>query len=171
MICKIIIIILFGLSIQINAQDSKKFSDKINIEKFLKEYLRINKYKVDTEFNGDDIKKLVEKYAAKYRVDTNINDTIFILETCGLETRICYGSLWNKDKRIDFVIPYKKKIKFSNHRAFKEEERAAAPKWNKSVFNSLNKEGKYWINPDWHHATRIIISKSRIYVEREKYLY
>ena len=171
MIYRAIIIILLGISMQINAQNSNRFSDNVNLKRFIKEYLKADSYRADDELSEANVKKVVEKYVAKYRVDTNINDTIFILETRGFETRIFYGSLWNQQKRTDFVIPYKKKLKLSNHRAFKEEEIEALPKWDKNIFSSLNEEGKRWITPDWHYATRIIISNGNICVERVTYLY
>lgn len=170
MIYKIMIILVFGFSIQVSAQNSNKFSDKINLKKFIKEYIEIDKYRADTELSEVNIQNIVEESVAKYCIDININDTIFILETRILETRIYYGSLWNDHKRIDFVIPYKKRLKFSNHKAFTEQERLAISKWNKNVICSLNEEGKRWINPDWHYATRIIIGNGNIYVERESYL-
>ncbi len=139
MIYRLIIIFLLGLSLQANAQDSNRFLDKVNLKKFIKEYLKADTYRADIELSEANIKSVVEKYVIKYRVDANINDTIFMLETRGFETRIFYGSLWNQCKKIDFVIPYKKRLKFSNHRAFKEEERAVISKWNESIFNSLHK--------------------------------
>jgi hypothetical protein len=171
MIYRVIIIILLGMSIQVNAQNSFRFSDKISKKGFIKEYLKADSYRADTELSEANIKKVVEKYVDKYRVDTNINDTIFILETRAFETRIFYGSLWSQQTRTDFVIPYKKKLKLSNHRGvFTEEEVAALLKWDKSAFISFH-ENPMWISPDWHYATRIIISNGSVHVERVEYLY
>jgi hypothetical protein len=178
-----LIILLLGLSIQANAQNSNRFSDKVNLKRFTKEYVKTKKYNTNGEFSKANIEKIVEKYASKYRVDTIVNDTIFILETCILESQRCFGSLWSQQKKIDYLMPYTynrklnaiasnpKKLKFSNHRAFNEEEREALSKWDKSFFNSLNEKGGRWISPDWHHATRIIIGDGDICAERIKYLY
>jgi hypothetical protein len=168
---KSIIILILGFSIQVNAQISNRFSDKVNMKKFIKEYLKIDKNNIENKSLVTNIQDVIEKYVIKYRIDTNVNDTLFILETCGFETRNCFGSLWNTNKQIDFVIPHRRKIKFLGHEVFKAKERLAISQWDKSIFNSLNEEGKLWINPDWHFATRVIIGNSIISVEREAYLH
>jgi hypothetical protein len=151
------------------------------MKKFIKEYVTTEKYSADDELGRANIKNVVEKYATKYRVDTNINDTIFILETYILESQKYFGSLWNQQKRIDFLIPYsvKKSIgtlnygrfEFSNRLVFDEEEVNALLKWDKSLFNSLSEKGKRRLPSDNHYATRIIIGDGNIFVERETYLY
>ena len=95
MIYRAIIIILLGLSMQVNAQSSNRFSGNINVKRFIKEYLKADSYRADNELSEANIKKVVEKYVDKYRVDTNITDTIFILETRNFESRVFWGSLWS----------------------------------------------------------------------------
>lgn len=168
---KSIIILILGFSIQVNAQIPNQFSDKVNMKKFIREYLKTDKNNIENKSLVTNIQGVIEKYVIKYRIDTNVNDTLFILQTYGLETGYSYGCLWNKQKRIDFVIPHKRKVKFLEHGVFKEKERLAISQWDKGIFNSLNEESKLWINPDWHYATRIIIGNRIISVEREAYLH
>ncbi|MBB4038364.1 hypothetical protein GGR21_004303 [Dysgonomonas hofstadii] len=164
-------LLLFSLLslLAIEVQSSNRFSDKVNMNKFTKEYREIDRDKSNIKKSKANIIKLIMKYSNKYNVDLSINDTIFILETCSVESMTCYGSLWSKKERIDFKIF--KKFKILPHNYFKEEEINALFKWDMNIFKSLDEEGRLWLPSSSRDATRIIIGKGEVDIERAEYFY
>lgn len=166
MIYKLLLFFSLLLS-SIEVQATNRFSDKINMKKFISEYWGIDKDKSDIVTSKTNIAKLANKYSQKYNVDLNVSDTIFILETCFVESPECYGSLWSKKSKIDFR--YSKKIKFSIHNIWKKEEIDALFGWDKNIFKSLDEEGSSWLPSNVRDATRIIICNGTIYTDRLKH--
>lgn len=164
------LLLFFLLSLfSIEVQNNDRFSNKVNLKRFIKEYRDIDKNKSDVEISKTKILKLVTKYVDKYNVDLNISDTIFILETCTIEYMKCYGSLWSRKGKIDYI--FHKKLKLASHDFFKAEEVKAIFKWDQKIFKSFDEEGRSWLPQRTRFATRIAINKGTIYIDRIKYLY
>lgn len=168
MIYKLLLFFLL-LLLSIEVQSNNRFSNRVNMKKFAKEYWELDTDKSNIELSRTNILKLVKKYSNKYNVDLNVNDTIFILETCSVESMMCYGTLWSKKEKIDFK--FFKRINFSSHNIFDIEEIKALFKWDMDVFNSLNEEGSLWLPSNTRNATRIIICDGMINIDRVKYLH
>lgn len=150
-------------------QGNNRFSEKINMKKFIKEYWEVDRDKSNIKTSRTNIIKLIMKYSDKYNVNLNVSDTIFILETCSVESMMCYGSLWSQRERVDFN--FYKKIRFTSHNIFGTEEIEVLFKWDKDIFKSLNNEGLLWLPSNTRDATRIIIYNGIITVDRVKYLH
>jgi len=161
--------LFFILIFSVNGLFKGQFSDKINIKRFIREYWEIDKNKSDIKTSKMNISKLIEKYSSKYDVDLNVGDTIFILETCSVESIICYGSLWIRKKEVNFK--FHKELKFTSHGFFRPEEIEALFKWNKDIFKLLDEEGRSWLPSNTRYATRIVICNKMVYVDRIEYQY
>jgi len=90
------------------------------MKRYAKEYWKLdkNKNKSKIEKSKANIIELTEKYSEKYSVDLYVSDTIFILETCSVESMICYGSLFTQKGRIN--LKYSNKLEFTSHHVFEE---------------------------------------------------
>ena len=161
--------LFFMLLFSVNMQSKGRFSDKIDMKKFTKEYWKISKNKSDVEASKINISELIEKYASKYDVDLNISDTIFILETCPIESMTCYGSLWFCKKIVNFESY--KKFKFTSHNIFDAEEIDALFKWDKDIFSLLDEKGRSWLPSNIRYAARIVICNGMIEIDRAEYQY
>jgi hypothetical protein len=160
-----LLFLMLLLSVSIQGKD--RFSDKVNIKKFTKEYWKIDRNKTNVEKSKTNILNLVEKFSDKYNVDLKTSDTIFILETCSVESMTCYGSLWSQKETVNFR--FYKKLNFTSHNIFETEEIKALFKWNKDIFKSLDEEGRLWLPSNTRYATRIIIYNGTINIDRVDY--
>lgn len=166
-IMKFKLLLLFMLLFSVSGHAKGRFSNKINMKKFVKEYWEIDRNKSDVEASKINISKLIKKYSSKYNVDLNISDTIFILETCSIESMACYGSLCTQRERVNFK--FHKKLTFISHDIFEPEEIIALSKWDKNIFKLLDEEGRLWLPSNTRYATCIIICNNIIDIDRVEY--
>lgn len=162
-------LLLFILLFSLEGQGSNRFSDKVNMKKFTKEYWKTDRNKSNEEESKKNILKLIKKFSDKHNVDLNVSDTIFILETCSIEYSTCYGNLWSQNKSFSFIS--QKSFKSVSNTYFKTEEVNALFKWEEDIFKSLDEEGHLWLPQDTRFATRIVIYDGNINIERKEYLY
>ena len=168
MVYKLLLFFLLSL-FSTEVQSNDRFSNKVNLKKFIKEYREVDRDKSNIGTSEANILNLIKRYSDRYNVDLNINDTVFILETCSVESMTCYGTLWSQKRKIDFE--FSKKIKFTSHRIFGADEIEALFKWNENIFKSLDDEGRLWLPSNIRDATCIIICNGAINVNRVKYLH
>jgi hypothetical protein len=115
-------------------------------------------------------------YEVRNNIDTlkhlyfiNETDTLFFLESIGIESNNFYGQIWDKNKRIGYAYSDKNNIKFYSEKIYTNIICKLIENWDTTSIRNEEKHDSPMMNPRTIYGTRVIVYKKRLKIDCIKF--